>query len=108
MFRTTGSSVVTLPSRLDSWDRYKGLKRQGRKDDVNIDSSICNPEAIFGDVIRYPEMDIHRTAVCFKITSESENELLSMNFKGKCAIKHMHGLPKLEPSRHVSSKVMKS
>ena len=60
MFRTTGSSVVTLPSRLDSWDRYKGLTRQGRKHDVNIDSSICNPEAI-GDVIRYPEMDIYRT-----------------------------------------------
>ena len=43
-----------------------------------------------------------------KITSESENELLSMRFKGKCAIKHVHGLPKLEPSHKVSSKVIKS
>ena len=31
-----------------------------------------------------------------------------MNFKGKCAVKLMHGLPKLEPSRKVSSKVIKS
>ena len=31
-----------------------------------------------------------------------------MNFKGKCAVKLMHGLPKLEPSRNVSSKVIKS
>ena len=46
--------------------------------------------------------------VCLKITSESENELLSMNFKGKCAIKLVHRLPKLEPSHNVSSKVMKS
>ena len=46
--------------------------------------------------------------VCFKITSESENELLNMNFQGKCAIKLVHGLPKLEPSRNVSSKVIKS
>ena len=61
LFRTTRSSVVTLPSRLDSWDRYKGLKRQGRKNDVNIDSSLWNREAIFSDVIRYPKMDIHRT-----------------------------------------------
>ena len=34
--------------------------------------------------------------VCLKITSESENELLSMNCKDKCAIKLLHGLPKLE------------
>ena len=31
-----------------------------------------------------------------------------MNFKGKCAVKLMHGLPKLETSRNVSSKVIKS
>ena len=31
-----------------------------------------------------------------------------MNFKGKCAVKLMHGLPKLEQSRNVSSKVIKS
>ena len=30
-----------------------------------------------------------------------------MSFKGKCAIKHVHGLPKLEPSHKVSSKVIK-
>ena len=46
--------------------------------------------------------------VCLKITSESENELLNMNFQGKYAIKFVHGLPKLEPSRNVSSKVIKS
>ena len=40
--------------------------------------------------------------VCFKITCESENELLNMNFQGKCAIKLVHGLPKLEPSRNMS------
>ena len=34
--------------------------------------------------------------VCLKITSESENELLSMNCKGKCAMKLVYGLPKLE------------
>ena len=31
-----------------------------------------------------------------------------MDFQGKCAIKLVHGLPKLEPSRIVSSKVIKS
>ena len=61
LFRTRRSSVDTLPLRLDSWDRYKGLRRQGRKDDVNIDSSLWSPEAICSDVIRYPKMDIHRT-----------------------------------------------
>ena len=30
--------------------------------------------------------------VCLKITSKSENELFSMNFEGKCAIKLVHGL----------------
>ena len=46
--------------------------------------------------------------VCLKIASKSENELLSMNFKGKCAIKLLYGLPKLELSCIVSLKVMKS
>ena len=46
--------------------------------------------------------------VCLKITSKCENELLSMNFKGKCAIKLVHGLLKLERSRNVSLKVIKS
>ena len=63
LFCTTRSSVDTLPSLLDSWGRYKGLKRQDRKDDVNIDSSLWNPEAIFSDVITYPKMDIDRTGV---------------------------------------------
>ena len=48
---------------------------------------------------------IQNQPACFKITSESENELLNMNFQGKCAIKFVHGLPKLGPSRNVSSKV---
>ena len=61
LFRSTCSSVVTLPSRLVSWDRFKGLKRQGRKDGVNIDSCLSSPEAIFSDVIRYPKLDIRRT-----------------------------------------------
>ena len=30
-----------------------------------------------------------------------------MNNEGKCAIKLVHGLPNLEPSRNVSSKVIK-
>ena len=67
LFPTTRPSADTLPSRLDLWDRYKGLKREGRKDDLNIDSSLWNPEAIFSDVIRYPKMDIHRT-VYAKVT----------------------------------------
>ena len=54
LFHTTCSSVDTLPSCLDSWDRYKGLKRQHHKDYVNIGSSLWNPEAIFSDVIGYP------------------------------------------------------
>ena len=52
--RPTCSSVVTLPSRLVSWDRFKGLKLQGSKDGVSIDSCLWSPEAIFSDVIRYP------------------------------------------------------
>ena len=63
LFCTTHSSVDTLPSLLDSWGRYKGLKRQGCKDNVNIDSSLWNPEAIFTDVISYPKMDIHQTGL---------------------------------------------
>ena len=70
------SSVVTLPSRLDSWDRFKGLKRQGRKEDVDIDSSICNLEAIFGDVIRYPEMDIYRTVCIYLYINNDQTGFL--------------------------------
>ena len=61
LFHSTCSSAVTLPSRLVSWDRFKGLKRQGRKDGVNIDSCFSSLEAIFSDVIRYPKLDIRRT-----------------------------------------------
>ena len=56
LFRSPCSSAVTLPSRLVSWDRFKGLKRQGRKDGVNIDSCLSSPEAIFSDKLG---------AVCF-------------------------------------------
>ena len=73
MFPTTRPSVDTLPSRLDSWDRYKGLKREGRKDDLNIDSSLWNPEAIFSDVIRYPKMDIHRTGQAWTLIARFSN-----------------------------------
>ena len=38
LFRSTCTPAVTLPSGLVSWDRFKGLKRQGRKDGVDIDS----------------------------------------------------------------------
>jgi len=43
---------------------------------------------------------------CLNSTSKSENEMFSMNFEGICSIK-LVSLPKLEPSRNVSSKVIK-
>ena len=41
LFRITRSSVDTLPSRLDSCDRYKGLKRQGCKEDQPRSQGPC-------------------------------------------------------------------
>ena len=48
-----------------------------------------------------------KSACMLENYSKSENELLSMNFKGKCAVKLVHCLPKLELSRNLSSKVIK-
>ena len=70
-------------------------------------ADICAASSVrILDVTQY--YAFQNQTVWFKITSESENELLSMSSKGKCAIQLMHGLQKLEPSRNVSSKVVKS